>query len=60
MNLLEKAMRREIELLKELSEKDRLISILRDESCVAREAIERYCPPDLFHSANTWLKEKGL
>jgi len=60
MSLIEKAMQREIELLREISAKDQLISSLRNESGIAREAIERYCPPDLFESANKWMKSKGL
>jgi hypothetical protein len=59
MNLIEKAMQREVALLKEISTKDKLISFLRNESGIAREAIERYCPPELLHSADKWLKTKG-
>ncbi len=47
-------------LLRELAEKDREIGILRDESGIAREAIERYCHPQLLSSADKWLKAKGL
>jgi len=60
MNLIEKAMQREIELLKEISQKDVLIMNLRNESGIAREAIQRYCPPELFESADRWLMKKNL
>ena len=49
-----------IELAKELAEKSKEVVMLRSESGIAREAIQRYCPPDLYPSADKWLREKGL
>lgn len=60
MNIIEQFMKREVEYIKEISEKDRLILNLRNESGIAREAIENYCPSELRDSAERWLKHKGL
>lgn len=60
MDLIQKALEREIELLKQISERDQLIAILRTESGIAREVIARYCPAELIESAHEWLESKGL
>ena len=60
MDIIEQFMKREVEYIKEISEKDRLILNLRNESGIARDAIQRYCPGILRDSAERWLKHKGL
>ena len=49
-----------IELAKELAKKTSEVTMLRSESGIALEAINRYCPPELYESAREWLKTKGL
>ena len=49
-----------IEALKEIAQLNQEVLMLRDESGIAREAIDRYCPPELRESADKWLMEKGL
>ena len=60
MSFKDDAMREHIRLLKEVAEKDALISELRDSGQIAREAVERYCPPELLSSAENWLRSKSL
>ncbi len=57
---LNEAYNKHMELLQELAEKDKEIAMLRNDSIVAREAIQRYCPLELFPSADKWLRERGL
>ena len=49
-----------MELLRELADKQQEVTMLRGESGIAREAIQRYCPPELTSSADRWLRDKGL
>ena len=59
-DLLEKAQERHIELMGEITGKDKIITMLRGESGIAREAVQRFCPPELFASAQKWLTEQGI
>ena len=58
-SLLALALNTHIELQREILDKDRLINNLRSQPRIAREAIERYCPPELCAQAHEWLETKG-
>jgi len=60
MALLDDAYKQHMKLLREIAEKNQEIAILRDESGIAKEVIQRFVHPDLLHSAEKWLKDKGL
>ena len=60
MNMLDKAMQEHCSLLREIAEKDAQIAILRDDARLTREAIARYCHPELRDSAENWLASKGI
>ena len=47
-------------LLRELADKDAEIAILRSESGIAKEAIDRFCAPEIYPLAMKWLRKKGI
>ncbi len=60
MDILELSIRREVEVMKEISELNKQVTLLRSDSKIAREVAERFCPPSLFPVADKWLRERGL
>ena len=58
--ILELAQKEHVSLMRQLSEKEGEITMLRGESGIAKEAIDRYCPPEFYAAAMHWLKSKGL
>ncbi len=59
-DVIGKAMREHVRLMREVAERDALISKLREPAKLAREAIAMFCHPDLHDSAQQWLKSKGI
>ena len=60
MSLIDDAIRVHTELMERISVLTNEVTILRSESGIAREAIDRFCSPDLRDTAERWLREKGL
>ena len=58
--LIDAFMKEHVSLVKEIAEKDVEINELRDAARIVREAIDRYCPPNLRGSAEEWLRQKGI
>jgi len=60
MALIDEAIKEHLRLVKEIANKDTEIASLRNEAGIAKEAIDRYCPPELRDSAERWLRSKGI
>ena len=58
-NTIELAMRQHCEDVKTIQALTYELNKLRTEN-FAREAINRFCPPELLSSAMNWLREKNL
>ena len=48
------------DLMKEISKLTKEVIMLRGESGIAREAVDRFCPPGLRDTAEKWLRAKGF
>ena len=60
MPMIDDAYRVHSELRREIDRLNTKINVLRNESGIAREAVDRFCPPELRPVAEEWLREKGL
>jgi hypothetical protein len=56
----ERAIKKQVELMQEISELQREIAMLRNESGVAREVIKRYVSPEMQSQADHFLREQSL
>ena len=60
MALIDDTIRTHAELMQEISKLTKEVIMLRGESGIAIEAIDRFCHLNLRPAAEKWLREKGL
>jgi len=58
VGLLDLAYKKNVELLNEIENKCKEIARLQANPDIAKEAIERYCPQELYSSAMEWLEDQ--
>ena len=58
--LKDDVIRAHTEMMKEISNLTKEVIMLRGESGIAREAVDRFCPPKLRDTAEKWLRAKGF